>query len=30
LVKLRTCLIDREWSGTESAMANPQTFVYHE
>jgi S-adenosylmethionine decarboxylase len=30
LVKLRTCLIDREWSKAETAVANPQSFVYHE
>jgi len=30
LVKLRTCLIDREWAGAEAQPANPQTFVYHE
>jgi len=30
LVKLRTCLIDREWSKAEPAMANPQSFIYHE
>jgi S-adenosylmethionine decarboxylase len=30
LVKLRTCLIDREWSEAEPAMANPQSFIYHE
>jgi len=30
LVKLRTCLIDREWPRVEAAMANPQSFIYHE
>jgi S-adenosylmethionine decarboxylase len=30
LVKLRTCLIDREWAAAEAEAANPQTFVYHE
>jgi len=30
LVKLRTCLIDREWPTTEPAMANPKGFIYHE
>jgi len=36
LVKLRTCLINREWPkaepGTQGAerRANPQSFVYHE
>jgi S-adenosylmethionine decarboxylase len=30
LVKLRTCLIDREWPQTESVTTNPQSFVYHE
>jgi len=30
LVKLRTCLIDREWAETGHTMANPQSFVYHE
>ena len=30
LVKLRTCLIDRDWPAAEPAMANPQSFVYHE
>jgi S-adenosylmethionine decarboxylase len=30
LVKLRTCLIDREWPATEPATTNPQSFVYHE
>lgn len=30
LVKLRTCLVDREWAGAEADTANPQTFVYHE
>ena len=29
LVKLRTCLIDREWPESESAKLNPQGFVYH-
>jgi S-adenosylmethionine decarboxylase len=36
LVKLRTCLIDREWAepkpSTQGAecWANPQRFIYHE
>jgi len=30
LIKLRTCLIDREWPEAEPAMANPQSFIYHE
>jgi S-adenosylmethionine decarboxylase len=32
LVKLRTCLIDREWpkAEAETATANPQSFIYHE
>ena len=33
LIRLRTCLIDREWPKTSAvigAMANPQGFVYHE
>ena len=30
LVKLRTCLIDREWAKAETATANPQSFIYHE
>ena len=30
LVKLRTCLIDREWRKAETAMANPQSFIYYE
>jgi len=30
LIKLRTCLIDREWAEAEPAMANPQSFIYHE
>jgi S-adenosylmethionine decarboxylase len=30
LIKLRTCLIDREWLEAEPAMANPQSFIYHE
>ena len=30
LIKFRTCLIDREWPEAESAMANPQSFIYHE
>jgi len=30
LVKLRTCLIDREWRRVETVRANPQGFVYHE
>ena len=30
LIKLRTCLIDREWPEAESAMSNPQSFIYHE
>ncbi len=30
LVKLRTCLIDREWPEAETAVANPQSFIYHE
>jgi S-adenosylmethionine decarboxylase len=30
LVKLRTCLINREWPKAETVVANPQGFVYHE
>ena len=30
LTRLRTCLIEREWVKTETAVANPQGFVYHE
>lgn len=30
LVKLRTCLINREWPAAKPAIANPQSFVYHE
>lgn len=30
LTRLRTCLIDREWPKAESAIVNPQSFVYHE
>jgi len=30
LVRLRTCLIDREWPETQSAIVNPQSFIYHE
>lgn len=30
LVKLRTCLIDREWPESESVGPNPQGFMYHE
>jgi S-adenosylmethionine decarboxylase len=30
LIKLRTCLIDREWPEVEPAMGNPQSFIYHE
>jgi S-adenosylmethionine decarboxylase len=30
LAKLRTCLIDRQWPKAETAMANPQSFIYHE
>jgi S-adenosylmethionine decarboxylase len=30
LVKLRTCLIDREWPEAQTTVANPQSFVYHE
>jgi S-adenosylmethionine decarboxylase len=30
LIKFRTCLIDREWLEAEPAMANPQSFIYHE
>jgi S-adenosylmethionine decarboxylase len=30
LIKLRTCLIDREWPEGEPAIANPQSFIYHE
>ena len=30
LIKLRNCLIDRAWPKAESAMANPQSFIYHE
>jgi len=29
LVKVRSCLIDRQWSGVDSAASNPQGFVYH-
>lgn len=30
LVKLRTCVIDREWTGRESESSDPESFVYHE
>jgi S-adenosylmethionine decarboxylase len=30
LVKLRTCLIDREWPKAETSVGNPQSFIYHE
>jgi S-adenosylmethionine decarboxylase len=36
LAKLRTCLIDREWSKVEpstkgsQSWSNPQSFIYHE
>jgi S-adenosylmethionine decarboxylase len=30
LVKLRSCVIDRDWPEREGATPNPQTFVYHE
>jgi S-adenosylmethionine decarboxylase len=30
LVKLRTCLIDREWPKAETSMGTPQGFIYHE
>ena len=30
LVKLRTCLIDREWPETERVKTQPQGFTYHE
>ena len=30
LIKLRTCLIDREWPKVETVRGNPQSFVYHE
>jgi len=30
LVKLRTCLIDREWPEVEAVRPNPRGFVYHE
>jgi S-adenosylmethionine decarboxylase len=36
LVKLRTCLIDREWPNAEPSAkgsekwSNPQSFIYHE
>ena len=30
LLRLRTCLIDREWPKAESAIVNPQSCVYHE
>jgi S-adenosylmethionine decarboxylase len=30
LVRLRTCLIDREWPKAETAVASPQSFVCHE
>lgn len=30
LVKLRTCLIDREWPEGEMAGATPPSFIYHE
>ncbi len=29
LAKLRTCLINREWSAEFAAVANPPNFVYH-
>ena len=29
LVKVRSCLIDRQWSGADSPASNPQGFVYH-
>ena len=30
LVKLRTCLIDREWPEAERVKPQPQGFTYHE
>jgi S-adenosylmethionine decarboxylase len=30
LIKLRTCLIDRQWAGTETGMTNPESFTYHD
>ena len=30
LVRLRSCVIDREWSEAETATASPQSFIYHE
>jgi S-adenosylmethionine decarboxylase len=30
LSRLRTCLIDREWPKPETAIVNPQSYVYHE
>lgn len=30
LVKLRTCVIDRDWLEAETVRPNSQTFVYHE
>ncbi|MFU8796853.1 MAG: S-adenosylmethionine decarboxylase, partial [Dehalococcoidia bacterium] len=30
LVKLRSCLIDREWPGAGSSTADPKGFVYHD
>lgn len=30
LVKLRSCLIDREWPQPEAVAPNPQGFTYHE
>ncbi|MFP3898114.1 MAG: S-adenosylmethionine decarboxylase [Dehalococcoidia bacterium] len=30
LVKLRTCLIDREWPEAERVKTHPQGFTYHE
>jgi len=30
LVKVRSCVIDREWPAGDSAVGSPQAFVYHE
>ena len=30
LIKLRTCLIDREWPEAEPPIANLHSFIYHE
>jgi len=30
LIRLRTCLVDREWPDAETTIINPPSFIYHE